>query len=133
MSSKNISNNLETYNLKEFTRGWIVGRFSPSLLDYASEVGVQSYQAGDIHPAHVHFLSKEINVVLSGVCEIEGTDIGRLQDKDFKRERFGPGDIFIIDPGYAIQFMAITDCQILVIRSGSNPKDKIVINPDHWS
>jgi quercetin dioxygenase-like cupin family protein len=125
-------NSLETYTIKEFKRGWFVGKFAPNILDHAGEVGVQYYQAGDVHPPHFHVLCREINMVIDGECEIIGIEVSRLGERQFHRQIFKAGDIFVVNPGYAIEFMARTDCSLLVVKSSSNPKDKIDVSKEHW-
>lgn len=73
--------------LENFTGGWLVGNFLPSLLRQPHvEVAIKHYQPRFVEKAHVHDRSTEATVIVYG------------------RVRLGPltlltGDVLILDPG----------------------------------
>ena len=56
--------------LKDFTRGWIIGDFDPTVLrTKAFEFAVKDYKVGDAEPAHLHKIATEITVVVTHLCQ----------------------------------------------------------------
>lgn len=101
--------------LRDMVRGWFVGEFSPtSFGTNMCEVGVKSYQAGDYESAHYHKIATEITLILSGNA--------RMCNRNW-----GPGDIVVIEPGEATDFMAITDVTSVVVKVPSVPDDKYLL------
>ena len=98
--------------LKDFTRGWLIGNFEPSLLKSDDiEVAVQSYHAGDEEEQHYHKLGTEISIMITGSASFNGDVLNE-------------GDGVIIYPKESNIFKAINDCKVLVIKYPSNTKDK---------
>lgn len=110
-------------HLKDYTRGWIVGNFKPSLFTSDCEVGIQSYLAGDSQPNHYHSETIEYNVVVCGECEFN--IYNRISDI---RERIiaKSGDIITIPEYIECEFIARTDCTIVCIKNKSIPSDKFL-------
>ena len=53
--------------LKNFTKGWVVGNFEPSLLKTDDfEVAVKYYKAGDYEEKHYHKVATEITIISEG-------------------------------------------------------------------
>ncbi|MBI3878949.1 MAG: hypothetical protein HY301_02665 [Verrucomicrobia bacterium] len=95
---------LERHKLDDFTRGWFVGNFSPTLVNTdAFEVAVQRYRAGDREPRHVHKIASELTVIIVGRARMNG-------------EELGPGDIVRLKPGEPANFEAITDATTLAVK-----------------
>jgi mannose-6-phosphate isomerase-like protein (cupin superfamily) len=95
---------LERHRLDEFTKGWFVGRFQPTLHDTdAVEVAVKHYRAGEKETAHFHRVATEFTVIVSGRVQMSG-------------EEFGPNDIIRIPPGQATDFLPITDVTTVVVK-----------------
>ena len=62
--------------LSEFTRGWFIGNFEPSVLKTSKfEVGVFKHSKGEDWPAHYHRSHDEYNVLVTGKMSIYGTII----------------------------------------------------------
>ena len=98
--------------LKDFTRGWLIGNFEPSLLKSNDiEVAVQTYDAGDEEEQHYHKIGTEISIVITGSASFNGDILSE-------------GDGVIIYPKESNIFKAITDCTVLVIKHPSNTSDK---------
>jgi hypothetical protein len=103
---------MEKHRLEEFKGGWFIGNFEPSLLKRDFEVGLHRYQKGEIRESHFHKKITEYNLMISGQI--------RINDLIFEK-----GDIFIIEP-YTVSndILALTDCEILIVKDGSDTKDK---------
>ena len=100
-------------SLSEFTKGWLVGDFEPSIFKNKDcEVGIKEYKAGTVERLHVHNIVTEYTIVLNGTVI--------MLEKEFNK-----GDIVKIDPGVANQFESITDSMLLVIKTPSIPSDKV--------
>ena len=105
---------LERHRLDDFTRGWFVGNFNPTLLaSDAMEVAVQRYRAGDYEPRHVHQVATELTVIISGRARMNGEEVG-------------PGDIITMRPGEATDFEALTDTTAVAVKSPCVKGDKYV-------
>ena len=50
---------MNSYKLQDFTKGWFIGNFEPTLFDGDFEVGIKEYKFGDKEERHLHKLSKE--------------------------------------------------------------------------
>lgn len=112
---------MQLRNLKEFDRGWIIGEFFPRVEKADVELGIHRYKKGDKRKKHYHKEFKEVNVVVSGKCELifhhqnDMTLVGV------------PDTIFVIDPYEVTSFKALEDCTIVCFKTGSNPKDKFLV------
>ena len=54
-------------NLSDFTKGWLVGDFEPSIFKNKDcEVGIKEYKAGTVERLHVHNIVTEYTIILSG-------------------------------------------------------------------
>lgn len=106
---------MQVYNLNDFTRGWVVGNFSPTLapLD-AAEVGIKRYRAGDYEPKHMHKIADEITIVIDGNIVMGGKSL-------FKN------DIIVINKGESVGFSALTDATICVIKVPFAKDDKYLV------
>lgn len=102
-------------NINEFTKGWIVGDFYPSIINTKEiEVGLKKYKKGDKEEKHCHKLVTEYTIIINGKV--------RMKDKIFKSD-----DIVIIEPNIANEFECIEDAVLLVIKTPSIPSDKYII------
>jgi quercetin dioxygenase-like cupin family protein len=100
-------------NLSDFTKGWLVGDFEPSIFKNKDcEVGVKEYKAGTVEKLHVHNIVTEYTIILSGTVI--------MLEKEFNK-----GDIVKIEPGVANQFESLTDSMLLVLKTPSLPYDKV--------
>ena len=103
---------MEIRRIEDFTRGWIIGNFDPSLLKTDKfEVGLLRHKAGEVWPKHYHKVGTEYNILVNGKMII--------QDKELK-----PGDVFVCNPGEVADPIFIEDCTVLVVKVPSIPGDK---------
>jgi len=98
-------------HIEQFTKGWFVGNFDPSLLKADFEVGLHQHKAGEFHQDHFHKLGTEINVMIEGRLLLNGNE-------------FGPGEIFVLEPYEISQVEYLTDVKLIVVRDISDPNDK---------
>lgn len=102
-------------NIDNFTKGWVVGDFSPSLINNKDlEVGLKHYKAGDRDEKHYHKIATEYTVVSYGVIKM----MSNLYTK---------GDIVKINPLEINEFECIEDACVLVIKTPSVIGDKYII------
>src|SRR4051812_26504103 len=95
---------LERHRLEDFTKGWFVGDFQPTLLPTSeAEVAVKHYRAGEHETAHHHRVATELTVIVSGRVRMSG-------------EEFGAGEIIRILPGQATDFHALIDTTTVVVK-----------------
>ncbi len=106
--------------IDDFTGGWVVGNFDPSLFKGNFEVGFRSYKAGETSKWHYHKVATEINICTKGRCAF-------ILPKDEDCIVAMKGDIVIVEPNEAIIFEAITDCDIVCIKTASVPNDKYLV------
>jgi quercetin dioxygenase-like cupin family protein len=99
-------------NLQDMFKGWFVGDFSPSLLRTdACEVAVKTYKAGESEELHFHKVATEVTLILSGRVRMCGRE-------------WGEGDIIVLEPGEATDFMAITNAVNVVVKTPGAKNDK---------
>ena len=78
--------------LKNFTKGWIIGNFNPSLFETDEfEVAVKHYKVGDYEESHFHSIATEWTVICKGRVEMNGN-------------QYIEGDVITIQPGEATDF-----------------------------
>jgi hypothetical protein len=105
---------MKVVNLAEFTGGWVVGNFDPSLFkNQHVEVAVKHYLKGEIEPEHYQRTATEYTILVSGSCRLGGAI---LLD----------GQIAVIEPLEPASFEALTDCSLVAIKSPSIPEDKVL-------
>ena len=105
---------LERHHLEGFTKGWFVGRFSPTLIPSdAVEVAVKHYQAGEHESAHHHKIATELTAIISGRVRMSGEEVGA-------------GEIVKIHPGQSTDFTALTDATTVVVKMPCVAGDKYV-------
>jgi quercetin dioxygenase-like cupin family protein len=103
---------MEIRRIEDFTRGWIIGNFDPSLLKTDKfEVGLLRHKAGEAWPKHYHKVGTEYNVLVNGKMII--------QDKELNS-----GDVFVFTPGEIADPIFLEDCTVLVVKVPSLPGDK---------
>jgi hypothetical protein len=101
-------------NLNDFTKGWFIGNFEPSLFNADFEVGVKEYKSGDKEQKHYHKLAKEFTVIISG--KVKMNDIEYIK-----------GDIIQIDENESTDFECIEDTITVVVKTKSAKNDKYKI------
>lgn len=103
---------LERFALEQFTKGWFVGRFEPTLVPTDEvEVAVKHYRAGEFEASHHHKIAVEITAVVAGRVRMSGEEIGA-------------GEIVRISPGQSTDFCALTDATTVVVKLPSLSADK---------
>jgi quercetin dioxygenase-like cupin family protein len=104
------------YRIEDFTRGWLVGNFTPAILKSDDfEFMVRFYKKGEVDPKHVHIIAHEITVVVSGRHSISGTIVE-------------PGDIVHLKPGIIMtRFECLEDGALAVIKTPSVKGDKYLL------
>ncbi len=101
-----------TGKLQDMFKGWFVGDFDPTLLRTdACEVAVKSYRAGDAEELHHHKIATEVTLILSGRVRMCG-------------QEWGEGDIIVLAPGEATDFVALTDAVNVVVKTPGAKNDK---------
>jgi quercetin dioxygenase-like cupin family protein len=107
---------MKKYNLKDFTRGWLIGDFEPSILRTTDfEFMVRSYKVGEHEAKHVHQIADEISVVVHGTFKMNG-------------ETLTAGDVIHLSPGDPADFECIEDGATAVIKTPSVQGDKYPID-----
>ena len=106
---------MNIYKLENFTKGWFVGDFAPSLFKTKQfEVGFLTRTNGAVEPLHYHRFSTEITLVIKGKIKIHG-------------KNFEAGDIFIVEPWEVVDPEILEDTQLCIIKVPSIPGDKYII------
>lgn len=99
-------------SISNFTRGWFIGNFNPSVLKTPEfEVGVITHKQGENWGEHYHKIAAEYNVLLKGKLTINGT---LLEE----------GNIFIIEPNESALPVFLEDCTVLCVKVPSVIGDK---------
>ena len=98
--------------VNEYTKGWLVGNFEPSLINSKDiEVGLKYYKKGDKESKHVHKIITEYTIVVSGKI--------KMNDEVYIEK-----DIVTILPNVPTNFESLEDSITLVIETPSIPSDK---------
>ncbi len=106
---------MKKYNLADFTRGWIIGNFEPSIIKSNEfEFMVRDYNKGDCEERHVHKIADEVTVIVNG--EFIMNDIHYVK-----------GDIIHLSPGDITDFKCISSGTTAVIKTPSTINDKYII------
>lgn len=101
-------------DLKEFTKGWIVGNFNPTLLNTDNfEVAIKRYKSGDYEEKHHHKIATEITVIVEGEVEMNSV-------------KYSKDDIITINPNESTDFKCVTDVITVVIKTPSVNNDKYI-------
>lgn len=107
---------MKKYKLDQFTRGWLVGDFAPSIIHTKSfEFMVRFYKAGEKEQKHIHKVADEITVIINGRFLIDGQTLIK-------------GDVIHLLPGDSIDFECLENGANAVIKIPSVKGDKFIIN-----
>jgi quercetin dioxygenase-like cupin family protein len=99
-------------NIKDFTKGWFIGNFEPSLIKTNDvEVAYKEYKAGDKEAKHFHKIATEITVIISG--EVSMNDV-----------LFTTGDVITTKPGEVVEFKCLADTKTMVVKYPGASDDK---------
>ena len=101
--------------LKNFTKGWVVGNFEPSLLKTDDfEVAVKYYKAGDYEEKHYHKVATEITIIAEGSVRMNG-------------ELYSKGSVITIETGEATDFKVLHYTITTVIKFPCVGGDKYLV------
>ena len=96
-------------------RGWFIGDFPEAVVRAQDfEVCWQSNPAGHQDTPHMHKIITEVQLITSGRMNING-------------EEFGPGDIYVSEPGEPYHAYYMEDTQVVAVKFPSIPSDKYYI------
>lgn len=99
--------------IENFTKGWYIGDFEPSLLRTdLFEVGIIIREPG-LETPHVHKIATEYNILISGTMDLNGI-------------RMDPGTVFVIEPGERVEPVYHEKCTIVCVKTPSIPTDKYI-------
>ena len=98
--------------LNDFTKGWFIGDFVPSLFPTSDfEVAVKYYKAGDYEAAHHHKIATEFTVIIKGKAMMNGVEINE-------------GDIAKIAQNESADFKVLEDTVTVVVKVPCAKDDK---------
>jgi|ERR1019366_183448 quercetin dioxygenase-like cupin family protein len=99
-------------HIKDFTNGWFIGDFEPSLLKTPQfEVAHHFYPTGFIGTPHTHKIATEYNYIVNGRISVDGNILKT-------------GDIFIYEPGDIADVKFLDDTNLIIVKTPSIPNDK---------
>ncbi|CAN5227857.1 hypothetical protein BH09PAT2_BH09PAT2_10690 [soil metagenome] len=105
---------MKQYRLSDFTKGWVIGDFLPSIVKTQDcEVAIKRYQKADIDPKHHHKKAEEITVIVSGKYKLNEL----ILEAD---------DIVHIDRDEPAEFECLEDGVTVVVKLPSVAGDKYV-------
>ena len=103
---------MKVSKLSDYTRGWIIGDFEPSILKTKDfEVAVFNHSKGEKWPSHYHKEAVEYNVLVSGKM--------MMQDQELNA-----GDVFVLDRYEVANPIFLEDCSVVCVKTPSIPYDK---------
>lgn len=106
---------MKKYNLKDFTRGWLIGDFKPSIIQSKEfEFMVRHYKKGEHEQRHLHKIAHEITVI------VEGEFI-------MNNKKYTKNDIIHLLPGDTTDFTCVVSGTTAVIKTPSVLGDKYII------
>ncbi len=96
-------------------RGWFIGDFPEAVVRTKDfEVCWQANPAGQKDRPHVHRVITEVQLITKGRMIING-------------EEFGPGDIYVSEPGENYSAEYVEDTEVVAVKFPSIPGDKYYI------
>lgn len=103
---------MKVHKLSEFTKGWFIGDFDPSLLKTSDfEIAMKRYSEGDYEKSHAHKIATEYTLIVKGTVKMN-------------EEFYTAGDIVEIHPGEFTDFKAITNTITVVVKVPCTKNDK---------
>lgn len=106
---------MKAFNLDDFTKGWFIGSFEPTLRDTEQfECGIKRYRAGDKESFHMHKIATEFTIIIDGLV--------KMNDKIYDMNT-----IIEIAPGEITDFEALTDVTTCVVKVPGAKNDKYII------
>jgi choline kinase len=106
--------NVEVFKLDNFTNGWIIGNFEPSLLQNSGvELAVMNKKKGrGINDFHYHENCTEINVLVKGKMVVNNKIIHE-------------NEVFIFHPYVPSIYEYLEDCTFVVFKNKPSNTDKV--------
>jgi quercetin dioxygenase-like cupin family protein len=105
-------------SLMNFTGGWFIGNFNPSLLKTNDvEVAVKHYEPGAYDKEHFHKVGTEYTVIVKGKVKMAGIE-------------YSEGDILTILPMEPTDFLALTEAVTVVVKIPGASNDKYLKNQE---
>ena len=105
---------MKNYRIEDFTKGWIVGDFEPSLhKNNHMEVGVKFFKKGEAELKHHQNIATEITIIISGTVS-------------FNDQEFNSGDVIVVEPKEKTFFKSLTDSSLTCLKFPSIPNDKVL-------
>ena len=105
---------MKVHKLGDFTGGWVIGDFSPSLFVNSSvEVAIKRFTLADVEPSHKQLVSTEITIVIEGRIKM-GSQV------------LSTNDVAVIEPGEYADFEALEHSVVVCIKFPSIPGDKVL-------
>lgn len=105
---------MKKFNVKDFKLGWFIGNFEPTLFPSKDfEVAIKRYKSGDKEESHMHKISTEYTIIVSGNV--------LMNDVLYKED-----DIIVIEPGEYTDFECLEDVVTCVVKVPSSKNDKYV-------
>lgn len=96
-------------------RGWFIGDFPEAAVRTKDfEVCWQGNSAGNTDKPHVHKIVTEVQLITSGRMVINDVE-------------FGPGDIYVSEPGEEYHAHYLEDTEVVAIKFPSIPDDKYYV------
>jgi len=106
---------MEIKKLENFTRGWVVGDFDPTIISTKDfEFAVQYFKVGEHHQKHIHKIAREISIIVYGKFLTNGQPVGK-------------GDVIVVEPGEPMEFDCLEDGACAVIKTPSVKGDKYLL------
>ena len=112
---------MDVKHIKDFTNGWFIGDFEPSLFKNPFfEVAHQHHPKGKIGDKHLHKLTTEVTYIVKGSMIIK--------DKRLRRDRtLSTGNMFTFFPNEVSDVEFLEDSDLIVVRWPSIPTDKYMV------
>lgn len=99
-------------NIKNYTNGWFIGAFSPTLKHTKDvEIAHHFYRKDFKAVPHTHKVATEYNYVVDGDLVVSG-------------KRLGKGDIFVYEPNEVADVIFLEDTNLIIVKLPSLPGDK---------
>ena len=96
-------------------RGWFIGDFERAIVRTKDfEACWQANPAGKVDTPHKHKVITELQLITEGRMVINGVE-------------FGPGDIYLSEPGEEYRAHYVEDTKVVAIKFPSIPTDKYLI------
>lgn len=99
-------------NINKYIRGWIFGKFEPSLLKTEEfEFGIKKYKKHDFEVKHFHKIATEYTFVILGKILMNNVE-------------YEADQVIIIEPNESTDFLALEDTICAVIKYPGAINDK---------